>query len=148
MRHLKAFEDFLKEGIARKISPDKERSKNLILESERKLKAFNESVEKIGIKDENANDYVEHCYDIIMFLVRAKLYHDGYSAGGQGAHEAEVAFARNLGFSEGDVQFLDELRYFRNGILYYGRRLDAEYAKLVLEFMNKIYPKLRNLVKI
>lgn len=147
MRHLKAFEDFLMGGTARKITPDKERSKNLILESERKLKALHESVGKIGIKNENANDYVEHCYDIIMFLVRAKMYKEGYSASGQGAHEAEVAFAGNLGFSEGGLQFLDELRYFRNGILYYGRRLDAEYAKKVLEFMNKVYPKLRVFVR-
>ena len=64
MRHLKLFEDFLKEGTVRKISPDKQRSKNLVLEAERKIKSLHESLEKIGVKNDNANDYVEHCYDI------------------------------------------------------------------------------------
>lgn len=33
--------------------------------------------------------------------------------------------------------------HFRNGILYYGTRLDEEYAKKVVEFTKKIYPKLK-----
>lgn len=142
MRHLKLFEEFVKEGIVRKTTPDKERAKNLGLEAERKFNSLHENVEKIGVKDENANDYIEHCYDIIMFLIRAKLYAEGYSSSGQGAHEAEVAFTRNLQFSEKELQFLDQLRYFRNGVLYYGKRLDQEYAKKVIEFTNKKYPEL------
>ena len=69
-------------------------------------------MEKIGIRDDNANDYVEYCYDIIMFLIRARLYSLGYSSRGQGAHEAEVSFAINMGCTEKQVQFLNQLRYF------------------------------------
>src|SRR3989338_4459156 len=134
MRHLKPFEEFLEDGTMRKMSPDKERAKNLVLEAERKFNSLLESVIKIGIKDENANDYVEHCYDIIMFLIRARLYADGYSSSGHGAHEAEVAFARKLKFNEKETEFLDQLRYFRNRILYYGKRYDKEYAEKVIEF--------------
>ncbi len=147
MRRLKSFEEFLREGIARKITPDIQRSKSLALEAERKESSLKESVEKIGIKDENANDYAEHCYDIMMFLIRARMYSDGYSSNGQGAHEAEVSYMRKIDFTEIDVSFVDNLRYFRNGILYYGKRVDAEYANKVLAFLNKIYPKLRSLVK-
>ncbi len=143
MKPLKNFEEFIKEGIIRKVAIDLNRAKSLILESERKINSLNENIEKVGIKDQNANDYVEYCYDILMFLIRSKLYKEGYSSIGQGAHEAEVSFARNLGLNEKETQFLNQVRYFRNGILYYGKRLDIEFAEKVLEFTKKIYPKLK-----
>jgi hypothetical protein len=141
---LKLFEEFIKEGIVKRITIDRERAKSLAIESERKLRSLAVQLEKIGINDENANDYVEYCYDIILYLIRAKLCLEGYSASGQGAHEAEVSYLRILGFDEQNVRFADQLRYFRNGILYYGTSLDAEYAKKVTDFTKKIYPKLKN----
>ena len=54
---------------------------------------------------------------------------------------------RILGFDEKDVQFVDQLRYFRNGILYYGTQLDMIYTKSVMEFTNKIYLRLKKLVE-
>lgn len=147
MRHLKLFEEFVKEGIVKRVALNKERAKSLISEADRKMNSLNEQLEKIGIKDENANDYIEYCYDIIKNLIRAKLFLKGYSASGQGAHEAEVSYFRELGFTEKDIQFADQLRYFRNGILYYGTSLDKEYANKVLEFKNKVYPKLKELLK-
>ena len=71
---------------------------------------------------------------------------EGFCAGGQGAHEAEVSYLRELGFDEKDIKFADQLRYFRNGILYYGTVLDAEYALKVIEFTKRIYPKLKEFV--
>jgi hypothetical protein len=146
MRQLKLFEEFLKEEIVKKVSINKERSKSMIKESERKMLSLKEQLEKIGIKNENANDYVEYCYDIILYLIRAKLYLEGYSASGMGAHEAEVSFLRNLGFSGKEVQLMDQMRYFRNGILYYGTSLDKEYADKVVEFTRKAYSKLKKLM--
>ena len=77
-----------------------------------------------------------------METIRAKMLLDGFNASGYGAHEAEVAYLRNLGFSESNVQFLDQIRFFRNGMLYYGTIIDKEYAEKVYEFLGKIYPKL------
>src|SRR3989338_8596960 len=128
MRIVKPFEEFIKGGIAKRMKPDRERSKSLVAESERKIRSLKERLEKIGIKNDNANDYVEYCYGLVMHMVRAKLCLDGYATGGQGAHEAEVSYLRVLGIAENEVQFADQLRYFRNGILYYGTSLDEEYA--------------------
>lgn len=147
MRALKSLEEFLEDGTIKKIYVNIERSKNIILETERKLNSLNERLEKIGIKDDNANDYVEYCYDILMLLIRAKLYLKGYTSGGQGAHEAEVSYLRILEFNEIEVQFMDKMRYFRNGILYYGTMLDAEYAKKVILFTKVFYPKLKKIVE-
>lgn len=141
------FDEFIKNGVVKRIKADKERSRSLVIESGRKMNSLKERLEKLGVRDENANDYVEYCYDIIMHLVRAKLYLRGYYASGQGAHEAEVSYLRILGFTEQEVQFADRMRYFRNGILYYGTSLDAEYAEKVIEFTKRIYPKLKEMLK-
>jgi uncharacterized protein (UPF0332 family) len=143
MRILKSFEEYLKEGIVKTTTINIERAKSLIEQSERKLRSLNDNLKKVGINNDNANDYIEHCYDALLFLVRAKLYSRGYSTGGQGAHEAEVAYLRNLGFNEKEINFADQMRYFRNGILYYGTVLDTEYAEKVVEFTKHIYPKLK-----
>lgn len=145
---IKSFEEYQKEGIAKSVKINRERAKSLIIESERKMHSLNQRIEKLGIDNENANDYVEYCYDIIMHLVRAKLFSDGYSASGQGAHEAEVSYLRKLGFEENDVKFADQLRFFRNGILYYGTLFDREYAEKVIAFLKRIYPRLKSLNKI
>lgn len=86
---------------------------------------------------------MKNCYDILMELVRAKMLLDGYGASGQGAHEAEVTYLRKLGFSEKDVQFADQMRFFRNGMLYYGTHLDKEYAENVITFAKMMYNKLK-----
>ena len=57
MKYVKAFEEFIKEGVIRKVTVDKERAKSLILESERKNDSLDENLEKIGVKDANANDF-------------------------------------------------------------------------------------------
>ena len=142
MNGLKLFENFIKEGIVIKIKKNIERANSLIKESKRKSNSLKENLEKVGIKNENANDYVEYCYDILMYLIRAKLYIKGYNASGQGAHEAEVAYLRVLKFNEKDVLFLNQIRYFRNGIMYYGTLLDKEYAEKVIEFTKRIYSEL------
>ena len=95
---------------------------------------------------ENANDYIEYCYNIIMNLIRAKLLLDGYSSSGNYSHEAEISYLRKLGFEEKELNFINEMRYFRNGILYYGQFLDKEYAEKVINFLNQNYKRLINLI--
>ena len=82
-----------------------------------------------------------------MELTRAKMFADGFKAAGLNAHEAEVSYLRKLAFHESDVKFANELRYFRNGVVYYGKSLDAEYAKKIMEFLGRIYPILEKLVR-
>lgn len=81
-----------------------------------------------------------------MNVIRAKLYLEGYHASGQGAHEAEVSYLRTMNFPENEVQFMDQVRFFRNGISYYGTFLDTEYAEKVIEFTKGIYPKLKGMI--
>ena len=76
-----------------------------------------------------------------MLLLRAKMLEEGFSSVGKGAHEAEVSYAKHIGFSESELLLLDQLRYFRNGILYYGKQFDAVYAKTIIFYTQKILKK-------
>jgi len=138
---IKEFSEYMEDGIVRKVFPNPNR------EAERKFKVLNRQIKVLGIDDELANEYVLMSYDCLMFLVRAKIILDGYYASGQGAHEAEISYLKILNFNETDIQFLDKMRYYRNGMLYYGVKLDKEYAKKVIEFTKKNYFKLRKILK-
>ena len=140
---MKPFDEFIKKGIIKIQTPDKSRAEFLIKEAEQNYNYLLELIEKMGIKDKNANDYIKNCYDILMELVKAKMLYKGYNASGYGAHEAEVSYLKILGFKENEIQFVDQMRFFRNGMLYYGTILDKEYADKVVEFTKKVYPKLK-----
>jgi len=146
MRPIKNFDEFISEGIIKKQTPDISRAKFLLKETEKSYLFVSRLIKNIGINDENANSIIKLCYDVIMELIRANMLMNGFNASGQGAHEAEVAYLKEIGFTENDVQFTNQLRYFRNGMLYYGTILDKDYAEKILEFINKIYPKLKKLV--
>ena len=147
MNPLRNFEEFLKEGVANKQRVDLSRASSLAEEAEKRKAFLKEMSDKIGVNDENANYFIENAYDILTELVRARMFIEGLKSSGVSAHEAEISYMRNLGFSESEVRFANELRYFRNGIIYYGKRLNAEYAGAVLDFLNKAYPKLLRLAR-
>jgi len=147
MRAIRRFDEFIKENIVKKQGVDRSRAEFLVKESENSYKILLEMVEKLKLEDNNANMFVKSCYDILMELIRAKMLLKGCNASGFGAHEAEVSYMRVLGFTENDVQFADQIRFFRNGMLYYGTQLDRIYAEKVIEFTKRLYPRLKEMVK-
>ncbi len=146
MRAIRKFEEFVKEGIVKKQSIDRSRAEFLIKESENSYNNLLEINDKLKLSDNNANLFVKSCYDVLMELIRAKMLLGGYNASGSGAHEAEVSYLRVLEFNEVEVQFIDQLRFFRNGMLYYGTQLDKAYAERVIELTKKNYPKLKKII--
>ena len=143
MRAIRQFEEFIKERIVKKQAPDNSRANFLVKESEKSNNFLKRLVADYGVTDDNANSVIRICYDIFMELIRASMLRNGFNSAGKGAHEAEVSYMRNMNFSENDIKFADQLRYFRNGIIYYGKIMDAEYAKKVVNFLNESYPKLK-----
>lgn len=148
MKSVRSLEEFKRIGTVKKQTPDRSRAQFLRMESEKDYSFLQELVSKMGINDKNANIIIKACYDIIMELIRSKMMLDGLNASGQGAHEAEVSYMRVLGFKENEIYFANQMRYFRNGMLYYGTILDGDYAKKVLEFTKIIYVKLKNMLNL
>jgi hypothetical protein len=140
------FEEYVQQGIIKKCSVNRPRAEFLIAESEKSLRGLHKRVEIMGIDEDNANSIIKDCYDIIMELIRAKLLLTGYCSAGQFAHEAEVSYLKKQGFSENEVSFMNNLRYFRNSVTYYGKILNVEYGEQVVEFTKKIYPKLKGML--
>lgn len=136
------FEHYIKIGVVRKISQNKPRAEFLINESKVSLEGLKERIKIIGINDKNANSIIKDCYDIIIEIIRAKLLLEGYTSSGNYAHEAEISYLKKLGFPETDIIFMNELRYLRNSIMYYGKILDKDYAEKVYSYLNKIYKNL------
>lgn len=145
MNNLKYFEEFLKLGIVKKQSKNIERAESLINEAENKKNFFDKVIRQFGLEKTNPNYLIETSYDILIELIRAKLFIDGFNP--SNSHEAEVAYMRNLKFDEADVRFMDSLRYFRNGIKYYGKIFDKEYSLKVYKFLIKLYPKMKGILK-
>jgi len=138
---MKAFEEYVQEGIVKKQAPNKARALSLMEEAEEKKKFLELAIDNIPEEKISANFVIDSAYDSIIELIRAKMFLNGYMA--KSSHEAEVSYLKILLFSEAEVRFMDELRYNRNGIKYYGTIFSKEYAKKVLEFLNKIYPQLK-----
>ncbi|MCX6742439.1 MAG: hypothetical protein NTX24_04700 [Candidatus Pacearchaeota archaeon] len=143
---IKNFDELLKDGIVKKQMPNKARAKSLVKEADKKKEFLEVTLKTITQEKMSSNFVVDSCYDVILELIRAKMFLDGYNAGN--SHEAEVSYLENLGFSEFEIRFLDEVRYYRNGIKYYGTMLTEEYAKKVLNFLNVMYSKLRKICEI
>ncbi len=137
---MKTFEQYLNLKIVRKVKENPERAKSLIAEAEKKRQFMLRVIQQLSFQETEPNFIIDNCYDILIELIRALLFFTGYHS--QNSHEAEVSYMRNLGFPESEVLFMDELRYFRNGIKYYGKILEKEYAQKVLEFHNTLHPQL------
>jgi hypothetical protein len=145
MKPLKLFEEFVKQGIVKKQAPNLERAESLVKEAEDKKIFFEKIIKQFSLEDTPPNYIIETSYDILIELIRAKLFIDGFNS--SNSHEAEVSYMRNLKFDDEDIKFMDSLRYFRNGIKYYGRMFDKEYSLKTYEFLIKLYPKIKRLIK-
>lgn len=139
---VRPFTEFIHEGVVKQQHGDIAKARSLTLEAAARHDFLLELSDKISLTNQNANYFVETAYDIILEFIRARLALDGYKASGISAHEAEVAYLREVGFAERDVLFVNELRYWRNGILYYGKRVDLFYAQEVLAFLARQYATL------
>ena len=143
MNPLDEFENYLKKKVVKKQSPDNLRAEDLFKETEKSYESLTEFVKKIKINENNANHIIKNSYDIIMELVRAQMLSQGYKSSGYGAHDAEVSYLRKLNFPDNEVEFVNQLRHFRNRITYYGKIFEKDYAVKVIAFLEKIMPKLR-----
>ncbi|PIU61254.1 hypothetical protein COX58_00885 [archaeon CG_4_10_14_0_2_um_filter_Archaea_38_6] len=80
MRFLENFWEFLDSGVVRKRNPDKLRAESLISDAKRRRKFVDDIFEKVGLKKENANYFIENVYDILIELIRARMLIEGFQA--------------------------------------------------------------------
>lgn len=143
MKNLLDFEYYLKQGIVTKRTPNKSRADFLINESKKSLEGLKRRINKMGIDEFSANSVIKDIHDILIQSLRAQMLIKGLHASGNYAHEAEVAFMKTIGFKEFEINFVNVLRASRNGINYYGKIYQEDYAKECHQFLIKNYKKFK-----
>jgi len=131
---MESFESFIERKVVRKVSPDKQRAKKLIIDGKNRLR----DVQLLDI--EKMPKFVfENVYDAIRDFLDAILLNEGYKSY---SHEASIAYLLDKGIDVYIINKLDKFRYKRDDSRYYGEEISVEEAKSIkafyLEFKHKI----------
>ncbi len=118
-----------------KIQPDRERAKSLMelsLLRLKKIRTFNKKTESPLI--------VEGYYEVAKELITAILFVDGFKTL---SHKDLIEYIRtNHNLSGTEINLLNELRKYRNKIVYYGINIQPEYLQRNSTDVNQIISKL------
>jgi hypothetical protein len=136
---MKAFREFLAQGMIKEREKDEARARNLIKSAEKRKSVMEKY---LPLNEETTVQIIEESYDVIREMLEAKLCKEGYKSYN---HEAVIAYLSELGFSQEEVLFVDRLREIRHGTKYYGKNVSIEYAQKVRNFLERIYEKLARL---
>ena len=121
---------------ARRVSPDAKRAGSL-------LETAKERVELIGeINKKNCNFVFEDYYTSILEMLQALAFRQGYNI----LNHICLGFYLRENINRKDLYMIfDDIRYKRNSLTYYGRRMDFETAKDAIEKCRKIMNELNQL---
>ena len=128
-----------KEGIF-KISKDFERAKDLLVMAVERKEVIIKSIPKsVPYK------LLEEYYEIAVQLITSIMYSEGYKTLG---HIELIDFLRRFSeLTEEDIRVLDNLRKFRHGTVYYGKKESGNYLINYEDKINAIINKLLKLAK-
>lgn len=120
-----------------KITPDKQKSKSLIIMANISLQRLKET-NKQKYPTNTLNDY----YDIIHKLMEAVSLSKGIKFKGEGAHKELIDYISRKYFNEQTKVFLQEMREYRNRIVYEGFQIHQNYISLNERIILKIIEEL------
>lgn len=120
-----------------RISKDTARAKDLIEMAEERLNKVIKSIpESIAYK------ILEEYYEIAVQLMTSVMYSKGYKTL---SHIALIKFLSGHGLNYNEIKILDDMRKFRHGIVYYGRKEGGNFYINHKEEIKEIIEKLVNL---
>lgn len=131
-----SWEDCL-DNSALKISPDNKRADSLVETAEERLSLIKEITEK------NSNFVFEDYYTSVLELLQAMVLKQGYKISN---HICLGFYLKDFLKREDLFRLFDDLRYKRNSLTYYGKRMDFETAKKAIENSKKLIKELKRLV--
>jgi len=119
-----SWRDCLESNSAVKVSPDKERAKSLIETAKERVSLIKEITEK------NCNFVFEDYYTSILELLQVLVILEGYKITN---HVCLGFYLRDILRKDDFYHIFDDVRYKRNSLTYYGKRMDFETAKQTIE---------------
>mgnify|MGYP001578600626 CR=1 FL=1 len=123
-----------------KISKDVARANDLFEMTQERLNIIIKSIpESVPYK------ILEVYYEISVQLITSLMYLEGYKTL---SHVALIHFLfKGYGFNHDEIRILDNMRKFRHGTVYYGRKESGNFYINHKEEINRIVNKLINLVE-
>src|SRR3989338_2746179 len=126
--------DCLASTSAKTITPDLKRAESLIETAKARISLIKE------VNEKNCNFVFEDYYTSLLELLQAITFKKGFNILN---HLCLGYYLRDV-LNRGDLYLLfDDLRYKRNSLTYYGKRMDFETAKQAIEKCEKLMNELK-----
>lgn len=118
-----------------KISKDPERAKDLFVMAKERMELVKVYPRNLSYK------LIEEYYEVLKELMTALMYLDGWKTL---SHMKLIEYTTQhvSGLNEKEIELLNTLRKFRNGIMYYGRRISEDFLINNEEDVHKVAKKL------
>lgn len=128
---IKTFREYLEEGKAHKVNPNRARAASLLRQADARLR----DLERLPIDDESAPFRFESAYEALRETTQALLEADGYTPK---SHEAIIAYIGEKRILAQDITYrLDMMRIKRNDINYRAEIVTAKEAKQAIAFAKR-----------
>ncbi|MEM7816014.1 MAG: hypothetical protein QXN71_02765 [Candidatus Aenigmatarchaeota archaeon] len=128
-----SWDDCLESGEANKIMPDNNRAKSLIETAEERISLIKK------INNKNCNFVFEDYYTSLIEILQAVVIKNGYKITN---HLCLGFYLRDILKREDLFIAFDDVRYKRNSLTYYGKRMDFETALEAIEKCKKLIKEL------
>ncbi len=128
--------DCLINNSARKITPDIKRAESLIETANERINLIKE------VNEKNCNFIFEDYYTSLLELLQAMSFKKGFNVSN---HVCLGYYLRDILKREDLYRLFDDVRYKRNSLTYYGKRMDYETAKQAIENCKRILRELKNI---
>jgi len=136
---MKEFNDFLEQGIVKKVTSNYSLIKSIYNDALKRIEFY----KKLKLSEESYKFILENIYDSLRELADAILIKDGYKSY---SHEASIIYLKKYGFSMAEINDFDRLRILRNNSKYYGKNVDLEDVKFSFELVEKLLNKIKNIL--
>jgi len=122
-----------------KVTPDKQKAKSLIETAEGRIKYRNKDL------NENTANYIfEDYYTSILELIQAITVLKGYKINN---HICLGFYLRDVIKKESLFRIFNDLRFKRNSLVYYGKRMDFDVCKKAITDSEKLMDELNPIIK-
>ncbi len=134
------WEECLESSASLKVTPNPSKVKSLMDTAAGRVQFLTET----NLKESNANYIFENYYSSVLELMHALILGHGYKVVN---HVCVGYYLRDILQKQELFRLFDDCRSKRNSLVYYGRKMDFENAKLSIQRYRKLIADLNNLLE-
>jgi len=135
-----SWDDCITSNSSIKITIDKEKAKSLIETAEERIEVLS-----IELNEKTANYIFEYYYSSVLELLHSLVLLDGYKVNN---HICLGYYLRDVLEKEDLFRLFDDLRFKRNSLVYYGKRMDFDIANDAIEKSKTLFSELKAILDI